>query len=240
MDKKKIKVVLFDLDGTLLPMDQDVFVKAYFGGIAQKLAARGYKPEELINAIWVGTKAMIKNVSQKTNEEVFWDTFAEIYGEEKRADEVYFEEFYKTDFDNVQISCGFNEKAAVAVGKIKDMGFKVALATNPIFPAIATRKRIAWAGLKPEDFELYTTYENSRRCKPNPEYYMDIINALGVEAEECVMVGNDVTEDMVAATLGMKVFLLKDCLINKEEKDLSTFPQGSFDELIEFIKNINN
>ena len=240
MDKKKIKVVLFDLDGTLLPMDQDVFVKAYFGGIAKKLAARGYKPEELINAIWVGTKAMIKNVSQKTNEEVFWDTFAEIYGEEKREDEVYFEEFYKTDFDNVQISCGFNEKAADAVGKIKDMGFKVALATNPIFPAIATRKRIAWAGLKPEDFELYTTYENSRRCKPNPEYYMDIINALGVEAEECVMVGNDVTEDMVAATLGMKVFLLKDCLINKEEKDLYTFPQGSFDELIEFIKNINN
>jgi len=32
------------------------------------------------------------------------------------------------------------------------MGFRVALATNPIFPAIATEKRIRWAGLTPEDF----------------------------------------------------------------------------------------
>ena len=28
---EKITTVLFDLDGTLLPMDQDLFVKSYFG-----------------------------------------------------------------------------------------------------------------------------------------------------------------------------------------------------------------
>ena len=67
-----IKAVLFDLDGTLLPMDQDVFVKTYFKGIAAKLAPYGYEPKALIDAIWAGTIEMIKNDGRRTNEEAFW------------------------------------------------------------------------------------------------------------------------------------------------------------------------
>ena len=154
-----IKVILFDLDGTLLPMDQNVFVKTYFGLLAQKLAARGYNPKELIDAVWAGTAAMIKNPGGKTNEEVFWDKFAEIYGEDSKKDLPYFDQFYREDFDKVKVSCGYNQKSSEVIEKIKQMNFKIALATNPIFPSIATEKRIAWAGLLPEDFELYTTYE---------------------------------------------------------------------------------
>ena len=54
MTNSQIKVVLFDLDGTLLPMDQDEFVKAYFGGIAKKLAPYGYEPNKLVKSIWAG------------------------------------------------------------------------------------------------------------------------------------------------------------------------------------------
>ena len=57
------KAVLFDLDGTLLPMDQDSFVKFYFGGLAKKLAPHGYDPQALIAAIWTGTKAMSKTTA---------------------------------------------------------------------------------------------------------------------------------------------------------------------------------
>ncbi len=233
-----IKMILFDLDGTLLPMDLNVFVKAYFGGIAKRLAARGYQADSLISAIRTGTAAMIKNDGKQTNEQVFWDKFAQLYGENAKSDEPYFEEFYRLDFDKVQVSCGYNPKAAEAVNTIKQMGFRVALATNPIFPAIATQKRIAWAGLTPGDFELYTTYENSRYCKPNLAYYQEVISALGVSAEECLMVGNDVSEDMIAKQLGMKVFLLTDCLINKDEADISVYPNGSFDQLLEYVKTL--
>jgi FMN phosphatase YigB (HAD superfamily) len=233
-----IKMILFDLDGTLLPMDLNVFVKAYFGGIAKRLAARGYQADSLISAIRTGTAAMIKNDGKQTNEQVFWDKFAQLYGENAKSDEPYFEEFYRLDFDKVQVSCGYNPKAAEAVNTIKQMGFRVALATNPIFPAIATQKRIAWAGLTPGDFELYTTYENSHYCKPNLAYYQEVISALGVSAEECLMVGNDVSEDMIAKQLGMKVFLLTDCLINKDEADISVYPNGSFDQLLEYVKTL--
>ena len=150
-----------------------------------------------------------------------------------------FIEFYEKDFQNAKSICGFNPNAAMAVHSVKEMGLRVALATNPIFPAVATESRIRWAGLEPEDFELYTTYENIGFCKPNPDYYREIAKRLGVQPEECLMVGNDVTEDMGAAQkAGMSVFLLTDCLINKERNDISAYPRGSFEQLMDFANNI--
>ena len=230
------KAILFDLDGTLLPMDNDTFVKAYFKGIATRLSSYGYEPKSLIDVIWAGIFAMIKNDGEKTNEEVFWEKAVELGGEKIRADKPGFDAFYREDFDKIQAACGFNPKAAEVLAETKALGYRVALATNPVFPALATQKRMGWAGLSPEDFELYTTYENSRHCKPNPEYYLDIVRALGVKPEECLMVGNDVGEDMIAQTLGMKVFLLTDCLINKTQVDISAYPQGGFDELLDYIR----
>ena len=233
-----IRYILFDLDGTLLPMDQEQFVKAYFGRLAAKLAPLGYDPEKLIQAIWTGTGAMVKNDGSMTNEKAFWDHFVGIFGEASRADEPTFAEFYRTDFQQVQSSCGFDPRAAQVIARLKDKGFTLALATNPIFPAIATESRMRWAGLNQDDFVLFTAYENSRFCKPNPSYYQDILDQLGAQPQECLMVGNDVTEDMVAQTLGMQVFLLTDCMINKHGKDISAYPQGSFDELLAYIDTL--
>ena len=230
-----IKAVLFDLDGTLLPMDQDVFVKTYFKGIAAKLAPYGYEPKALIDAIWAGTVKMIKNDGRTTNEEAFWKYFACVYGEKALADISLFEKFYEENFDAVKEVCGYNPKAAETVEKLKKDGIRVALATNPIFPSIATEKRIRWAGLTPKDFEIFTTYENSNYCKPNLCYYKELLKQLGIEPQQCLMVGNDVGDDMVAEELGMKVFLLTDCLINKNKADISCYAQGGFKELEEYI-----
>ena len=107
-----------------------------------------------------------------------------------------------------------------------------------MFPSIATESRIRWAGLKPEDFELFTSFETSHFTKPNPDYYREICEELLVSPEECIMVGNDVSEDMVAEQLGMGVFLLTDCIINKDNRDISSYPHGSFDELISYIRSL--
>lgn len=234
-----LKAVLFDLDGTLLPMDQEVFIKAYFGGISADLAPRGYNPKELVAAIWQGTMAMIKNNGSITNEKAFWNTFVSIYGEACLNDIPYFDKFYEEKFYNLKSVCGFNPKASEIVRALKAKGIRVVLATNPIFPSIATEKRIRFAGLEPEDFELITSYENIGCSKPNPKYYEEILNRINLKPEETLMVGNDVGDDMVAATLGMKVFLLTDCLINKDNNDISVYPNGSFDELESFIDTID-
>ena len=142
------------------------------------------------------------------------------------------------EFDKVKASCGFAPESAEIIRSLKDRGLRVILATNPIFPAQATRWRIRWAGMKPEDFDLVTTYENSCHCKPNTDYYRDILEQFGLKGEECVMVGNDVQEDMIARTLGMKVFLLTPCLINRDDTDINQFPHGGYKELSEFLLNI--
>ena len=233
-----IKAVLFDLDGTLLPMDQEKFIEAYFGGLVKKLVPHGYEPNQLIKGIGAGIKTMVSNNGAVTNEEVFWKSFSAIVGERVKEDEEIFLDFYKNEFQEVKQSCGYMEVSRKVIDSLKEKEIRIILATNPLFPAIATESRMRWAGLAPEDFELYTTYENSSFCKPNPKYYEEILSKIGVPAEECLMVGNDVTEDMVAETLGMKVFLLTDCLINKESKDISEYPNGGFTELMEFLAKV--
>ena len=233
-----ITTVLFDLDGTLLPMDQDVFVKDYFGRLARKLAPYGYEPKKLIESVWAGTKAMVQNTGSVTNEEAFWTACDAYLGCEASKDKANHADFYQNEFNEVKGVCGFEPMAAQIVGWLKKKGIRVVLATNPLFPSIATENRIRWAGLQPEDFEYFTTFENSHYCKPNPDYYREILEQLSLKPEECLMVGNDVREDMVTEQLGMKTFLLTDCLINKENIDISQYPNGGFAQLHTYLKEL--
>ena len=233
-----ITTILFDLDGTLLPMDQEVFVKSYLSRLAKTMAPHGYDPDTLIKAVWAGTAAMVQNDGSTTNREVFWKVCNSMFGRDTQADEPLFEEFYRKEFQEVRHDCGFNPTAAEAIRQIHAMGLHTILATNPLFPAVATQSRVRWAGLEPEDFEWITTYENSSCCKPNPDYYREILDKLKISPEQCLMVGNDTAEDMVAGDLGMRVFLLTDCLINKDNREISQYPNGSFPELLDYIRDL--
>ena len=82
--------------------------------------------------------------------------FRESMGKKALQDIGLFEDFYKNEFQKSQSVCGKNEKAVRIVEELKASGARVILATNPIFPSIATESRIRWAGFEPSDFEFYT------------------------------------------------------------------------------------
>lgn len=231
-----LKAILFDLDGTLLPADQDEFTAKYFQALAAHTARCGYDAKRVVDCVWKGTLAMLKNKGEDTNENVFWRVFEAEFGEAKSGIKPKFDEFYEHGFNETKALCGFTEKANMAVAAAKARGVPVILATNPIFPIEAQIKRVRWAGVNPDDFALITSYENSRYCKPRPEYYIDIANSFNCRPDECLMIGNDTVDDMTAAKLGMRVFLITDCLINKPDLDISVFPHGDADKLIEFLK----
>lgn len=233
-----IKAILFDLDGTLLPSDQDEFTAKYFEALAKCHAMHGNDPKRVIDCVWNGTVAMLKNKGEDTNENVFWRVFEAEFGKSKAEIKPIFDEFYAGGFDDIKSLCGFTEKASMAVKAAKAHGVPLVLATNPIFPIEAQVKRAEWAGVDPKDFAFITSYENSRYCKPRPEYYIDIANELGVRPDECLMIGNDTSDDMTAAKIGMKVFLITDCLINKSDIDIAEFPHGDAAKMVEFIKSI--
>ena len=237
----KKKMILFDLDGTLLPMDQDAFTKAYFVTLIKKLAMMGLpasSEEErqlLGKAVWTGTYAMMKNDGSKTNEEVFFSVFGACTGVDMFARKPEFDEFYRKEFQEVASVCEKNPLVASAIDDIKGRGYRVAIATNPLFPLIANEQRLKWAGLELSSFEFCTCYENSRYCKPKLEYYRAITDHLGVDPTECIMVGNDVKEDMVAKRLGMDVFLVTDYIINSDNEDIEQYPHGNWEDLLRWL-----
>ena len=231
-----IKYVFFDLDGTLLPMDHQAFSIKYFKLITQKLMPYGYEPTAVVDAIQNGIVAMVKNRGESFNEEKCWRELEKGLGKGIFSHQDVFEEFYQKDFDLLRDTCGYDARAKSVISYLHSMGIRTVLATNPLFPSMATEKRIGWAGLDTDDFEYVSVYENSRFSKPNPRYYTEILDKLYLDAADCLMVGNDVEEDMIAANVGMKTFLVTDQLISRKNTDISLYPKGDLGALLEHIK----
>ena len=147
-----IDTILFDLDGTLLLSDGDEFTKAYFAALG-KFMAHLHDPEKLLSAVWAGTKAMIKNDGSRTNETAFWETYCGIFGKDAIAEEPIFAEFYNTRYKELKTMCGNYPDLDRFIKGLKASGYKLVVATNPLFPLFVQKERISWTGADPEDFD---------------------------------------------------------------------------------------
>lgn len=233
-----IKAVFFDLDGTLLPMDQEKFTYGYFKELAGVISPLGIDPKALVDIVWAGTKAMVKNTGNKTNEEVFWDVFGELSQKDISLFKPSCDKFYMNEFHRTKVFTGENPLAKEAVRLARENGRKIVLASNPIFPLAGHVSRMSWIGLTPDDFDLITSYETESYCKPNPDYYSSICKRMGLAPSECLMVGNDETEDMYgASSIGMNGFLVTDCLIPAKDYRWEG-PKGTFAELLEYLQTL--
>ena len=230
--------ILFDLDATLLPMDQEAFVKEYFKHLAQKLYPLGYDAGKLVDAIWSGTAAMVKNDGSRPTKDAFWATFEPFIPNWNPAHRALTDTFYSEEFREAKRFTGENPLARPLIDTLKRDGLHVVLATNPLFPANGIETRLNWIGLTSSDFELVTTYENMHYCKPNPKYYTEILEMLGKKPEECLMVGNNTDEDCAAAqAAGMKTILVTDCLINESCTPVATSKNTTFADLYAAIRS---
>ncbi len=234
----KIKAVLFDLDGTLLPLTQDVFAATYFKTLTKKFCEYGFNPAAFSESLKEGVYAMATNDGSVTNEERFFKVFSNKIGTDMHKYDNEFLSFYQNEFQTIKSVCGFSEYSKKAVDTAKAKGFLCVAATAPMFPKIATDSRIKWAGLNPNDFVLCTTFENFGYSKPNKEYYAEILRRINAKPEECVMIGNDVCEDMSAETLGIKVFLLNESVVNRKDLPTEHYKQGGYKEMAEFIESL--
>ncbi len=233
-----LKTILFDLDGTLLPMEEPRFLGGYFGLLTKTMEPLGFDGKELVRVLWQGVAAMVANDGTKTYEAVFREVFARCYPDrDADADLLHLENFYRTEFDRARVFCGYNQAAGDTVRELKKRGFSLILASNPVLPRFAQETRLKWAGVDPSAFSFFTSYENFSFSKPNPDYYRAILSACDLDPAECLMVGNDAEEDAAAESVGIPVFLLTDCLINRKERDITRYPRGSFPELMRAIES---
>lgn len=227
-----LDTVLFDLDGTLLPLDQDVFIKTYFRHLAAHMVQMGFEADKAVQGIMVGTGAMLKNNGSRLNCEAFWEATSAFFGKDMKQHEMDFDRFYRGQFAQVREVTYPDARAAECVRRLKEKGYTVVVATSPMFPVIATSKRMEWAGLKADDFVLVTTYDNSTSAKPNPAYYLEILEKIGKKPENCLMVGNDVDEDMCVTSMGMQGFWLDTWPLNRKNLPTDHLERGDFDALL--------
>lgn len=225
------------MDGTLIPFEQEEFIKVYFGELCKKLAPLGYEPDHTVKSVWAGTRAMVKNDGSCLNSERFWEVFRSM-NEGMPDAKPLCDEFYTNEFKKARAIVKYEADRKPLIEKLRSAGLKIALATNPMFPADGMYTRLSWVGLSKEDFDHITHYDNSTYCKPNPKYFTEICEKLGVKPEECVMIGNSVQDDMAAAKAGLKVFLVPEWLENPAEEDHSALPQGTLDEAAEYVLSL--
>lgn len=233
-----IKTVMFDLDGTLLPFVQDEFIKLYFGGLCRALVPYGYDPDSTVKYVWKGTKAMVENDGSRLNSEAFWELFRAAFPDKPEVREVC-DKFYINEFDAVKTCLKRTSDHKPLIERLKNAGLEVVLATNPLFPECAVATRLSWVGLSESDFAYITNYDNSRFCKPNPKYFTELLEKLGRQPEECFMVGNSVSDDIIPAKeLGIGTFLLPEFVENPNGEDISQFLSGTVEQAVEHILSL--
>jgi len=231
-----VQAVLFDLDGTLLNLDIGDFFPRYLDKLSRKLDHLMPR-EKFIDHLMLATRAMMENTEKdKTNQDVFMEVF--FAPAELRVEEFYplFEEFYDQDFPGLNNGYGPVPGAHEALRAARDKGLKLVLATNPLFPRTAILERMRWAGIEKYPFELITSYEHMHACKPNLEFFQEIISRLDLEPSRSLMVGNDPYEDMIAGKMGIKTFLAEDYLVQRKENLKPDF-RGQLREAVALIES---
>jgi FMN phosphatase YigB (HAD superfamily) len=223
-----IKALLLDLDDTLLDNDIDAFLHGYMGSISRYMAP-WVPPDRLVPQLLKSTSVMLANDHPaRTLERTFAEDFYPALGIPEAQLLPRFEDFYRQEFPKLIGLTGKREAAARLVRSALDVGLRVALATNPLFPRMAIDHRLEWAGVPSGAFpySVVTSYETFHSAKPRLAYYTEILGHLGAHAAEAAMIGDNVLDDLIPArALGMATF-------HVASEPGAAFPGGGLEDAI--------
>lgn len=232
-----IDTILFDLDGTLLPLDMQKFTDIYFHEI-ECMFKDMIDPKLLCKYIWAATKEMVANTEYKTNEDVFMNKFSELIGGDITKYMERFDNFYDTLFHETRAAVQEQSIIRESIAILKEKNYNLVVATNPLFPRKAIYHRIEWAGLDLKDFIYVTSYEDNHYCKPQLHFYREVLDIIGKKPEQCMMVGNDVQEDIIARDIGIETFLIKNYMIHRTKEAIKSTYEGNYEDFYDFVKKL--
>ncbi|MFQ5616471.1 MAG: HAD-IA family hydrolase [Anaerolineales bacterium] len=204
--------LLLDLDNTLLDNDMKVFIPAYLQGLSRCLASYA-EPERVVESLLAATMRMIENDRpNRTLKETFDTHFYPSLGLDYHLLQEPIAAFYHHEHPKLRALTQARSQAVELIRSALARGYRIAIATNTLFPQTATYQRLEWAGFPPDKypFEHITTYETSHFAKPNPAYYAEILAYLGWPDEPVIMVGDDLKQDIGGANqLGISTFWIR-------------------------------
>lgn len=233
-----VRGIFFDLDGTLLDVEMSAFIPAYLKGLAASFADVA-TPEKLVDVLLGTTWSLLGgNDGSRTNEEAYLFAVQEKLGISpdlyRHRLAGYFQEGLGHLEEHVRPLPVARDILQVCFNK----GLTVVVATNPVFPRPVVDARLAWGGLLGFPFQQVTSYENSRYCKPNPRYFTSLLEELGLQPWETIMVGNDTEHDLAARQAGIRTFLVDTWLEDRTQNGFVTDFRGSHEDLLDFVEGL--
>lgn len=238
LDLQPIQAVMFDLDGTLIDVDMQVFVPLYLHRLAARLEPYA-EPRRTVNTLRAAVMAMLGETSGDGSLEDLLRTM--LAGELQLAWPDYqagLTAFCREDLPELAPLVTPHPLARALVESCLVRGWRVVLATNPIFPREVIDARLAWGGLADLPFQPITSYETSRHCKPSPGFFTDLLGELGLPPASCLMVGNDTLHDLAAGRVGMPTCLLTTWRIARTPV-LAADWEGSHEALLEQLRKVS-
>ncbi|MBT3389355.1 MAG: HAD hydrolase-like protein [Chloroflexi bacterium] len=201
--------LLIDLDDTLLGNGMDTFIPAYLGKLGQHMAGH-FDLQEMPPVMFAATERMFQNQRpDRTLEETFDPHFYKPLGMQKSSVRGQIDEFYEQEFSKLEGLTHFIPEAVEFIAQALERGYRIGIATNPLFPRTAIVQRLRWAGLDPQKypFALIPSYETFHFAKPNPAYFAEFLSRIGWPEGPILMIGNDPDHDVRGANgLGLPVF----------------------------------
>ena len=182
---------------------------AYFRALSQHMT-NYVAPNVMLRALIAGVNLMYENEDPtQTLEEIFNTDFYGKIGFSRHDLVPVIEEFYDQVFPSLGQHTQRRREAVPLIEWAVSRGYRIAIATDPLFPRKATYQRLRWAGFDPEQFGLVSSFEHFHFTKSHPAYYAEVLGRLGWPEGSILMVGNDIMRDLIPAhRLGLKTFFV--------------------------------
>ncbi|WP_346888410.1 pyrophosphatase PpaX [Clostridium sp. UBA1056] len=204
-----IKAILFDLDGTII--DTNELILTSFDYVLNNYLGLNIGREEILESFGVPLKDVMNHY------------------EKERAEELV-NEYIRYSLDSHDKYIKSYDHVEEGLIKLKNKGLKVAIVTSK-------RRGTALRGLNCFDLEKYfdviITPEDSKKHKPDGEPVLKACEALNVNPEETIMVGDSHNDILCGKNAGSKT-----CLVNYTALDIEKIKTYKPDFTIDRIEDI--
>jgi FMN phosphatase YigB (HAD superfamily) len=230
--------LLIDLDDTLLGNQIDTFVSYYTRALAKHLAAT-VEPKLLVEQLMAATSFMLSHQRPDvTLRENFDSVFYPAIGISKRDAQPLIDDFYSRIFPSLKQYTQYLPASQSLLEGAFARGWRVAIATNPLFPRTAILQRLSWAGADPlvYSFALIPDYETFHFAKPNPAFYAELLARIDWPDGPIVMVGDTLDNDVVAArSMDLTAFWIPKDGLQSPEGPLAPNGRGTLADVLPWL-----
>lgn len=237
MQQASYQAVLFDLDGTLLQVQMHDFIPKYISAFhtrCQDLVDH----RQLQDAMRAGIHLLLEiEDGARTNQQRFFAFVAAQLDLDPDLLGQRYAEFLGGDYEFLASAIEPLPLANTLINICRRAAVPVVLATNPVFPRQLIEARCRWGGIDITAFDLVTSLENTRYCKPQLGYFYDLAAQLDLAPQNCLMVGNDTSHDLAAGETGMTTWLVDTWMMVRKGPNFTPHFRGNHEQLHDFLLN---